>query len=1101
VTSASTIRRQGGAYLKRIAICSLWQVVSLTAAAQEAEISGLVTDSTHAVVPQASLRIVNQSTGTTRATQTSEAGIFMLRALQPGTYDLEISKEGFHLLSRLGIKLDVAAHIRLNFTLQVGGTTESITVTGRNDLSVTTESAVGGLITSSELARLPVDGRNYTRLILTLPGTSDRSKSQSNGTFSGTNLYSVNGQRPQDNSYTLDGVENNLFRMNSPGASPPMDSLEEFRVVTGASAEFGRSVGANVTVVTKSGSREVHGTVYEYLRNDKLDANEFFANRTGAGKVPLRQNQYGVSLGGPLVVPGASRRRERTFWFLSWEGFRLTQGSTLFSTVPVAAQRMGDFSQQARQIFDPNTSQPGPGGVIVRQPFAGNRIPAGRINPASRSVLELLLPLPNRPGLSTNFVNTESQKSDRGAWVARADHVLTPKDNLMVRYLNQSTGQASPQQNPNITGSSRFDVHNAAGSWTRQLSTSSMFELRLGYHQPYVSSVIRPSGLTRSEFLSNSGIRMFQQEARFNVTPVFLVTGQFGTNASGAATEDHVYQIMGGYSKLLGRHSLKAGIAYSRRLYFYNGSTPIHGTAAFDSRLTELATQANSGHGTASFLLGYPSQIDRGQGDPSTNGRQNATHLFLQDEWRLSARVTVNAGLRYELNNPPYDTTDRVGTLWLKRDAQSGRYSGELLWGAVNPLPDPTTGAVNQPPRRGPFGRTLQANSYRNFAPRLGIAYQLSGRTVIRSGFGIYYNSTFMQELQDKRKFYPYNISQTFVANTGVSPDLSITDSGPAYSNTTALGGWAQRPENRTPYSLQWNLFVVRELGFATVIEAGYAGSGNRRQIGYTPFNVAVSPGPGPVQPRRLLPEYGDLNWGANLHNSNYNALQVKALRRFSRGVQFQVNYTWSRSMDDQSSLAESKVQNPFDQRADYSRSSWDLRHVFQFAYVWEMPFGHQRRFGSDWPIGLDLMLGGWAIEGITRYQTGAPVNVLLGQDRANVGSTMQRPNVIRDPNTGPRTPERWFDTGAFQMPAPFTYGNAGAFIVDSDGRRNWDVSLAKQFQLSERGRLEARAELFNISNSVAMGDPNSQFSSPSFGQVSSATAARQIQVALRFRF
>lgn len=1087
--------------MKRIAIYSLWLAVSLAAAAQEAEVSGLVTDSTHAVVPRASLRIVNQSTGTTRVTQTSGAGIYVLRALQPGTYDLELGKEGFHLISRVGIKLDVAARVRLNFTLQLGATRESITVSGRDDLPVTTDTSVGGLITDSELARMPVDGRNYTRLILTLPGTSDRSKNQTNGTFSGTNLYSVNGQRAQDNSYTLDGVENNLFRMNSPGASPPMDSLQESRVVTGASAEFGRSVGANVNVVTKSGSRELHGTVYEYLRNDKLDANDFFANRTGAGKVPLRQNQYGVSLGGPLMASKTARGRERTFWFLSWEGFRLRQGSTLFSTLPVAAQRAGDFSQQTRQIFDPLTSQSGPGGVIVRQPFAGNRIPAARINQASIYVLSALLPLPNRPGLSTNFVNTESQRNDRDAWVTRVDHVLTPKDYLMLRYLNQQTGQSSPQPNPNILGESRFDVHNLAGSWTRQVSPGSMFELKLGYHEPYVSSMIRPPSLTRSELLRASGIRMFQQETPFDITPVFTATGQFGTNASGAATQDHVYQLMSSYSKLLGRHSLKAGIAYSRRHYFYNGSTPMHGTAAFDTRLTELATQGNSGHATASFLLGYPSQIDRGQGDPSTNGRQNATHVFVQDEWRLGPRITVNAGLRYELSNPPYDITDRLGTLWLQRDAQSGRYSGVLLWATANPLPGLAAGALNQPENRGPFGRTLHANSYRNFAPRLGISYQLSRRTVIRSGFGIHYNSTFMQELQDKRKFYPYNISQTFVANTGVNPDLNITDSGPAYTNTTAIGGWAQRPENRTPYSLQWNLFLVRELGMGTALEAGYTGSGNRRQIGYTPFNVALSPGPGPVQPRRLLPEYGDLNWGANLHNSNYNALQVKALRRFSRGVQFQANYTWSRSMDDQSSLAESKVQNPFDQRADYSRSSWDLRHVFQFAYVWELPIGRMRRFGSSWPGPLDLLLGGWAIEGIARYQTGAPVNVLLGQDRANVGSTMQRPNVIRDPNTGPRSPERWFDTGAFQMPAPVTYGNAGAFIVDSDGRRNWDVSVAKQFRLSERGRLEIKAELFNFSNSVAMGDPNAQFSSLAFGQVNSATAARQIQVALRYRF
>lgn len=1076
-------------------------VLVCLASAQDAELSGFIRDSSDAVVPGAAVKITLESTGTARTTESNESGLYTLPALPPGAYTLEVHKDGFQPARRTGITLDVAARVRLNVVLQVGNTTETVNVTAGSELIQATETSVGGLITTSELQHLPVNGRNYTRLILLMPGTSDRAKSQTNGTFSGTNLYSVNGQRAQDNNYMLDGVENNLFRMNSPGASPPMDALEEFRVMTGSSAEFGRSSGASVNMVVKSGSRDLHGSAYEFLRNDKLDANDFFANRVGQGKVPYRQNQYGVSAGGPLLLPKIYNGRERTFWFVSWEGFRSRQASTLISTVPTAEQRNGDFSQQPRQIFDPLTGQAGAGGAIVRQPFAGNRIPASRISPVSRYVLDAMIPLPNRSGLSNNFLNTQSQRNDRDTWVARLDQVVSAKDTLSAHFLDQHVEQSSPQSNPNFTSDSRFDVHNVAASWTRVVSPSSVLEVKFGYNDPYVPAVTHDPLLSRAEFLKNAGVQMFQPGTPFDTTPVFAVTGQFSTSASGLATRDHVYQFLANYSKQLSRHALKAGVGYSRRQYYYNGSTPMHGTATFDTRLTELATQSGTGHSTASFLLGYPSQIDRGQGDASTNGRQNPWAFFLQDDWRVSARLTVNLGLRYEINNPPYDTTDRVGTLWLQRDAQTGKYQGTLLWGTTNPIPDPVTGAINQPARQGPFGRSLQADNFRNFGPRAGIAYQLSSRTTIRSGFGIYYNSTFMQELQDKRKFYPYNISQTFVANTGVTPDLTIADSGPAYSNTAAIGGWAQRPENLTPYSMQWNLFVARELGLGTVLEAGYVGSGNRRQIGYAPFNVALTPGPGAVQPRRLLPDFGDLNSGSNLYNSNYNGLQVKAQRRFSRGMQFQANYTWSRSMDEQSSLAETKTQNPFNRRADYSRSSWDLRHVFQFAYVWELPFGRTRRFGTAWPRGVDLLLGGWALEGIARFQTGAPVNVLLGLDRANVGSTSQRPDVIRDPNSGPHTPDRWFDTGAFQMPALYTYGNAGAFLVNSDGRHNVDLSIAKQFALFETHRLETRAELFNASNSVSMGDPNATFTSSAFGQVTSATPARQIQVSLRYTF
>ncbi len=1083
--------------LRYVTICVCWLALVACGGrlcAQDAELSGLVKDPSDAVIPGATLRLLNQSTGTSRVTETNESGMYTLPALSPGTYDLEVSKEGFQSVSRTGIKLSVAARMRINFTLPVGSTSDKVTVTAVNERVQSTETSVGGLITTSELTRLPVNGRNYTRLILLMPGTSDRSKSQSNGTFSGTNLYSVNGQRAQDNNYSLDGVENNLFRMNSPGASPPMDALQEFRVMTGSSAEFGRSTGANVNMVIKSGTRNLHGSLYEFLRNDLLDANGFFANRVGQGKVAYRQNQYGVSAGGPVEIPGIYKGRERTFWFASWEGFRSRQASTLISTVPVAEQRNGDFSQQTRQIFDPLTSEATQSGTAVRQPFAGNQIPASRISAASRYILNTLIPLPNRTGLTSNYVNTQPQANDRDAFVMRFDHTVGTNNYLSVRYLHQKAGQQSPQSNSNYSTEARFDVQNVAASWTRVISANSVLEVKFGYNQPFVPSITRDPSLTRAEFFKNTGIRMFEQETPYDTTPNVSVTGQFSTPASSVATDDHTYQQMATYARQAGRHALKAGVSYSRRQYFYVGSTPRHGTATFDTRLTQLATLSTSGHATASFLLGYPSQIDRGQGDNSVNGRQNAFAYFLQDDWRVTSRLTINIGLRHEVNNPPYDTTDQVGTLLVKRDAQTGRYSGVLLWATTNPV-------TGEAARRESYGRSLQANDYRNLGPRAGIAFQLSSKTTIRTGAGIFYNSTFMQELQDKRKFYPYSISQSFVTNTGVLPDLSLTDLGPPYTNTTEIGGWAQRPENRTPYSMQWNFFVAQQLPLDSVLEIGYVGSGNRRQIGYAPFNVAVTPGPGAVQARRLLPDFGDLSWGANLYNSNYNALQVKAERRFLRGMQFQVNYTWSRSMDGQSSLAEGKAQDPFNQRADYSRSSWDIRHVFQFAYVWELPFGRSRRFGANWPKAMDLALGGWGLEGITRYQTGGPVNVLIGQDRANIGSTSQRPDVIRNPNTGPRTVERWFDTSAFQMPALYTYGNAGAFIVDSDGRHNWDLSIAKHFSLFEGHRLETRAEMFNASNSVAMGDPNATFTSSSFGQVTSATSSRQIQLSLRYTF
>jgi len=283
--------------------------------------------------------------------------------------------------------------------------------------------------------------------------------------------------------------------------------------------------------------------------------------------------------------------------------------------------------------------------------------------------------------------------------------------------------------------------------------------------------------------------------------------------------------------------------------------------------------------------------------------------------------------------------------------------------------------------------------------------------------------------------------------------------------------------------------------------DIGYVGSANKKQIGYAALNTAPIPGPGPVNPRRLLPDFGELDWGSNMYNSNYNSLQTKIIKRFSKGLQLNVNYAWGRSMDDQSSLAESKTQDPINRRADYSRSSFDLRQVFQFSYVYELPFGKGKKFGGGWNRAADLALGGWSLVGLTRVQSNAPVNVVVGQDRANVGRSVQRPNVIRDPNTGPRTPDKWFDTGAFVLQPIYTFGNAGAFIVQSDKRHNWDISAQKDFRIREGQVLEFRAEFFNLSNSVQMNDPQNSFASSAFGQVTGATPARQIQFGLRYSF
>jgi hypothetical protein len=1088
---------------KMAALTGLLASAALVAQTTTSTILGDVTDSQNAVVNDALVTVKSLATGALREVKTGDTGSYRVYPLNPGDYEVTIAKSGFRSQT-VKVTIEVAQTAKIDFRLDVGAVSETVNVEAVAPVLQTQEASSGGVVTSADVARIPVNGRNYTTLIRLLPGSSDQGSSQTRGTgtLSGTSLISVNGQRRQDNNLTVDGVDNNFMMMNSPGLSPPMDALQEFRVATNNSAEYGRSAGANVNMVIRSGSRDLHGSVYEYFRNNVLDANDFFANRQGRGKVPFRQNQYGVAVGGPVIVPKLYHGREKTFFFVNWEGYRRRRGNTALSTSPIADQRAGDFSQQPRAIFDPLTSTYNDKQEIVRQQFPGNRIPASRISPAIKLLIDSYFPLPNAPGLINNLLNTQSTASDRDTTVMRLDHNFNAQNNVFMRYTYQQAGQFSPNANPIFSSVSRFDGHNLAVGYNKLLGSNKVLELKFGYNNPGNPNLTSGTALTRADFLSKAGIKMYQIDVlTTTVPPNFSAVGEFSTAGGGDFTEDSIYQGIASMAIVKGKHSIKFGANYSRRHFFTNTSNPMDGNANFDPRLTNTAAIGNSGHSFATMLLGYPTEIRRGQGNTLTQGRINAPELFVQDDFRVTSRLTINLGLRYEYENAPYDVTDRLGNLWVHRDAGTGKYIGTLLWAGINPEIDPETGQRNQPPKTAGFGRSLMRNNYKNFAPRVGLAWTVTPKTVVRTAYGIFYNSTFVQELQDMRKFWPYTVQQVFTPNTGLLPDLSITDAGPSFSNTAAIGGWPQNPENRTPYSQQWNFTIQRQLLDDMSLEVAYVGNSNKKQVGYTAINSPLKPGPGPVDPRRLLPNYSDLDGGANRFGSNYHALQVGLTKRFSRGLQFNTNYTWGKVLDDQSSLAEWKTQDPFNMKADYSRASIDIRHALNVSYVYDLPFGRTRRFGAGWNRGTDLLLGGWTMDGFVRAQTGRPYNVVTGSDRANVGRTYQRPDALRNPNNGPKTPDQWFDTTAFTLPAPFTYGNSGAFTVEGDGRLYVDLSLGKRFAITENQYFQLRGEFYNMPNAVKMLDPGTTFSSSSFGTVTTATDARQIQLALRFTF
>ncbi len=1008
---------------------------------------------------------------------------------------MRAASDGFTTQVRPGVVLQVSAVLDVSFQLVLGQVSETIEVTGATPILQTEEASVGNVVTGQELQRMPVNQRNYTRLILLMPGTSSISRSQNRGTAaSGTALYSVNGGRPQDNNFTLDGFDSNMQMMNSPGISPPMDALQEFKIATNTGSDFGRSMGANVSMVIKSGTNEVHGTVYEYLRNSAVDANEFFANRNGLGRTPFRLNQYGVAIGGPLPIV-----KNKMFWFASWEGFRRRRGSTQIGNVPTQDFRNGDFSALL------NRANP----LIVRDPFDDNNpfpnnvIPQSRINRAIPTALELTTPLPNRPGLVQNFIGSRSQANNRDGIHWRYDYNINEKNTFFFRFSWQNADLLSPDFRPGFTNTRSFDIVNYGGSWTHIFNPTTTLEVAFGSNQPIDPGVWDKGGLTRADFLSQTGLQMYQTEV-FADPLVNISFGDYGIiGAGGDTTGDNIWQGRSNLNLMKGKHSLKIGGQYQHRNFFTNTSNPMNGDASFNGQIT--------GFQMADAWLGFPSEIRRGQGNTLTDGISHFMMAHVQDDWRVNQKLSVNLGLMYQFGSRPYDTSDQLGNLWVRRDPATGDYFSTLMWSTTNPEPAPPDGRIpsTQPFQRGlpanqaGFGRALVQSDKNDFAPRLGVAYKVTDKTVIRTGFGIFYNSTFVQELQDLRKFWPFTVQQVFSPNRGGLPDFPVTDAGPSFESTAAIGGWPQNPENRSPFSSQWNFFIQRQLQNDLTLDIGYVGSASRKQIGYSPLNTALTPGPGPIQPRRLLPDFGDLDGGSNQFSGQYNSMQVTLAKRYSSGLQFNLNYTWQKSLDNQSSLAENqKTQDPFNRRSDWSRSSWDINHVAVFSYVYELPFGRGRQLGGNWSKGLDLVAGGWSVEGITRFDSGPPFMVFTNQDIANTGRKTQRVNAVSNPNNGPKTADEWFNTSAFVNPAPFTFGNASPYITNADNIVSFDVALQKRFVIHEQHAFELRGEFFNIGNTVSFGDPQGNFNNAAFGVISSQRVdPRQIQFGLRYRF
>ncbi len=1040
-----------------------------------ASVRGTVYDPNGAVIPGAQVKLTSEETGETRSTTSGEEGEYGVSSLPPGAYRLEVSATGFETNAR-SLALQVNQELRADASLSVGPSLSGTEVYAALSELKKDSAAVGTVIENRQVEGLPLDGRNFFELTLLVPGAVP-SAPGSAGSVRGDFSFAVNGAREDQNNFLLDGVYNVDPKLNTFGVRPPVDAIREFEMLTNSyDASFGRNAGAQVNVVLKSGTNEFHGSLYEFHRNGALDARNFFAPADHPDPEYMR-NQFGGSVGGPLV-------RNQTFFFADYEGTRSREGITRVANVPTALERAGDFSQS----FD-FTGQP----VVVRdpftgQPFAGAVIPNERIHPVGRAIAALY-PLPNRAVPFQNFASSPTQRDRNDHFDARLDHYFADTSQLTLRYSLGDRDLFEPFTGPAFSLVPGFGDNVGRRSQNAMAAHTHVFTPRLVNEARFAFSRVA-SSLTQEASRRNGDVGLPEPwgDARraglsFITVLGFSPLGDEGNNPQQSVT--NVYQVLDTATYTSGDHLFKFGadLRFSQQNAFRD--VEARGRLQF-SPFAQI-----SGNSLADLLLGFPLITGLARVDNPQKLRTNSYNFFVNDSYRATPRLTLTGGLRYEYNSPPVDADDRAAFY------------------------DIATGTIVRAGAGG-FPRGGYDADKNNFAPRVGLAWTAGedARTVVRAGYGVYYDQSPLAPGEALYFNSPFFDNNLFFSLPGLP--LTLSDPFPAFFPfplpDSAL---AIQRDLRTSYMQHWNLNVQREVGAGGVLEVGYVGSKGTKLLTARDINQPapqVLPPGLPFAPRPN-PRFDDIDLLESSAGSNYHSLQARFQQRLTRGLSLLASYTWSKSLDNASNFFASAgdpnfPQNSLDTRAERGRSNFDIRHRLSVSYAYDLPFGRGGRFLADRGL-LSSLLGGWQTYGIVTLQTGRPFTVALPTefDNSGTGRTIlgfganDRPNLVGDPNAGPRTVERWFNTAAFAFPAPGTFGSAGRNIVEGPGYKNMNASLVKNAALTERLRLQLRAEVFNLFNHPNFNLPDNFLGSPTFGRITSARDPRHIQFGAKLLF
>ncbi|MCB9384848.1 MAG: TonB-dependent receptor [Bryobacterales bacterium] len=1028
------------------------------------------------MIPGVSVLTTNTRTGLEWNASTDEAGRFSFPRLPVGEYQVQVTADGFRQFLSEPFRLDADQNREVTATLEVGATTESITVSGAVAQVDTVGATIREVVDEKRITELPLNGRNPLQLVMLAPGAV---RAPGGGSLNRNEAIAVNGGRGTATNYMLDGGDNNDPQQNVGAVTPNPDALEEFSVLTNNfSAEYGRNSGAVVNAVTKSGTNQFHGSLWEFLRNDALDARSYF----GISKSKLRRNQFGATTGGPIV-------RNKAFFFGSYEGVRQRTGGTVSNlVVPTAGERAGDFSGSSLQPKDP----------LTNQAFANAMIPSTRFDPASLKFMDLLgVPLPNASGNRHIYNAPESTDSDQ--FLGRVDYALNGKQRLSGRFFKTSASDFVVAGLPSLTSEVAFDTWNVTGQHTWTASPALLFVTQYTWNKSLIDRGPLPVG--GGEGVSYQEMGVATERGGLDALGKALVphyrgavNGYWNLNQDNLVLIDRpTYQLQENATWTSGSHLMKFGGEYR-----WSKSDRVTANG-IDPQFTFNGQFTNNAFGD--FLIGRPLRFT--QGSVRINQiRAQTFSMYFQDDWKVHPRLSLNMGLRYEPLFPFYSANNELTVF--RPGLQSVVF------------PSAPTGMLYAGDATVPKGGT--GSDLNNFAPRFGFSWNPfgRGRTVVRGAYGFFYDIPRFHELSHFVNSPPYSLQITVNQPKSFSdPYAGQVNPFPYAAPVTAeekaaytflkpvTVGLSVDPFFAAPYVQQWNLNIQHELAKDWVVTAAYVGSKGTR----LPIRRELNPGifgpgatTGNINARRIYaPDFQSIISYENVINSTYESLQLTLNKRFSHGFTIQSNYTYGKSIDGMSVDVDGfNGQNTLDVRADKALSDYDTRQRFVNSFLWETP-------GPTTGV-AKWFLGGWQLNGIFIAQTGTPFTVTSGRDQALSGTGTQRPNLTGDPklDTGRSRDELmagYFDASMFVLPAQGSYGNAGRNLLIGPGSYNLDFALFKRFKFGERLQLQYRWEMFNAFNHANLGTPRSNINAARPGQIDTTSSPRIMQMGLRMTF